>query len=474
MGDLEIRAREILRSIVPNSEPVDQGELLDFSTEYRAGIRERVKAGDGSVIGAIALVWSTLRLDRPRQAKEMLGGTDFSALIEEDSTLSCANKSVAYAVLAEVLLLGADIPAASRAARSALHYARGKGTAAEAHHARGLLAAALALNGEIFTANEYLDLAHAKSEDFSDDDFRRWPFLLAILAIRTRQDGPALGKELADSSARPSISITVRGFRVYEEVVGRMLRGDFAGARTLCEVYRSRLDYPDAPELFTHLLLGAESLSLLQISQPGKVISLLKGARSPADHFVCYELLTASAYICLNNSRRALESIAPCVVMESTHSVSTRASVLVRKAVAKELLGEHDSADMAFFRAFHLAHREGAVVPPVGLPIEPLMALAERMKQREPQLTAAIEASNFKDYPHLSAEQAWCQCGDLTSRELELAEQLASGKTFAAIAKERFLSTSTLKTQASSIYRKLGVTSREEAVSLMKRAGFFT
>ena len=52
----------------------------------------------------------------------------------------------------------------------------------------------------------------------------------------------------------------------------------------------------------------------------------------------------------------------------------------------------------------------------------------------------------------------------LTDAELSVLPLLATYLNIAEIAKRRFVSHTTVKTQTSSIYRKLGVTSRSEAV----------
>ncbi|MBU6264038.1 MAG: response regulator transcription factor [Actinomycetales bacterium] len=61
--------------------------------------------------------------------------------------------------------------------------------------------------------------------------------------------------------------------------------------------------------------------------------------------------------------------------------------------------------------------------------------------------------------------------GTLTSRELEIIAKLPSGLSGEELAKELFITESTLKTHLSSIYRKLQVRNRTGAVSEAKRRG---
>ena len=59
----------------------------------------------------------------------------------------------------------------------------------------------------------------------------------------------------------------------------------------------------------------------------------------------------------------------------------------------------------------------------------------------------------------------------LTPAELRLAPWLATQLPFAGVAEKLFLSIHTVKAQVTSIYRKLGVTSRTQAVEKLQEMG---
>jgi LuxR family maltose regulon positive regulatory protein len=61
--------------------------------------------------------------------------------------------------------------------------------------------------------------------------------------------------------------------------------------------------------------------------------------------------------------------------------------------------------------------------------------------------------------------------GPLSEREMTVMRYLASRLTYHEIAAEMFVSTNTLKTHVQRIYRKLGVSSRMDAVSEARRLG---
>ena len=59
----------------------------------------------------------------------------------------------------------------------------------------------------------------------------------------------------------------------------------------------------------------------------------------------------------------------------------------------------------------------------------------------------------------------------LTAAELRLLPMLSTHLSFPQIAEEMFLSPNTVKSQAMSIYRKLGATSRSQAVTRSRELG---
>jgi two-component system response regulator DesR len=63
---------------------------------------------------------------------------------------------------------------------------------------------------------------------------------------------------------------------------------------------------------------------------------------------------------------------------------------------------------------------------------------------------------------------------NLTEREREVVAHIAQGQTNAEIAKALYLSPHTVKEHTSSIYRKLGVRNRAEAVKAAQRLGLIT
>ncbi len=480
---LRDHADSILELVASPKSAVKREDLSEFISARRNSLKSRLQAEPVSSLELAAALWAALMLDRPEEAKKMADTLDFLEAIETDPLMTTVKKARASIAVAVTHLASADLPQAMKASRLALDYSAEKGAHQEEAVAHSVMAAILALCGHYRTAKEHLATAKEIDKQSSSDNLTReekqrfhahWPRLFAELLIGAKQGGLEFATELAEIPLKPSLNGLVSGYRMYQTVAGQMIRGEFLAACSNCELYRSRLDYVDSPPLFNHLMLGAEALCLLQTERPGKVLSLLKDAESPPCRFVPYDLLLANAHILLGNPQKALDILETDSDVTTPQCVSARASALLREAVAREMLGDHRGADLAFCGLFHLADTEQGAVPPIGLPLPILETLSGRLAGSSPGILENLTTGSFSQFEQRDAQSPPGNCASLTPRELNLAEHLAAGKTFNEIAKETRRSPNTLKSQSSSLYKKLGVQSREEAISVLQKAGFFT
>jgi len=96
----------------------------------------------------------------------------------------------------------------------------------------------------------------------------------------------------------------------------------------------------------------------------------------------------------------------------------------------------------------------------------------DELLRRRPGLgTLAGEAQALK--AQLTRQPTWNAPGAsaLTAAELRLLPMLPTHLSFPEIAQEMFLSRNTIKSEAMSIYRKLGVSSRSQAVTRSRELG---
>ena len=153
--------------------------------------------------------------------------------------------------------------------------------------------------------------------------------------------------------------------------------------------------------------------------------------------------------------------------------------VLMLQARAFEAHGDQPQALVALGRALALAEPEGYVRTFIdeGAPIARLLREAQS-RGIAPQYGAKLLAAlgervqdaggrmNAAPHPHhLSSSTLPAVVEPLTMRELELLRLLAAGMSNPEIAQQFVVSINTVKTQIQSIYGKLDVHSRDEAVA---------
>src|SRR5258708_23598450 len=99
--------------------------------------------------------------------------------------------------------------------------------------------------------------------------------------------------------------------------------------------------------------------------------------------------------------------------------------------------------------------------------------LLAAFEQEECKLTEGRDASPAPAYqtlPQLAHSAAPCTLSEpLSQQEQRVLRLLVAGQTYAEMAQALVVSPNTIKTQVSSIYRKLGVSRRAEAIAVTAR-----
>ena len=99
------------------------------------------------------------------------------------------------------------------------------------------------------------------------------------------------------------------------------------------------------------------------------------------------------------------------------------------------------------------------------------LAQAARYLHRTPDATVVIREWIERAWAEIDTARSVVGRWPLSPAELRLLHFLPTHLTFREIADDLFVSANTVKTQARSIYRKLGVSSRAEAVDCARGAG---
>ena len=85
-------------------------------------------------------------------------------------------------------------------------------------------------------------------------------------------------------------------------------------------------------------------------------------------------------------------------------------------------------------------------------------------------MLANRKLSEPADAPRLTREQACAVLGEeqgLTAREVEVMERFSQGNSLRKVAETMFISTSTAQSHVKSVYRKLGIHSKQELIDLV-------
>jgi len=216
----------------------------------------------------------------------------------------------------------------------------------------------------------------------------------------------------------------------------------------------------------TLAILDAE-IALSEGNQAGAKLALDRASGNRAD------LLLTSARIPLaeGDSRAALRNAEACLAGSATGAtMHDQVSALVLAAIAHRRLGQTDQATDQLGYALALAepHREYRPFLDGGSAARSALAVLIKPASQG-AATAARILQRFDIGPARPVEAP--AAVPLTGSELAVLRFLPTHMTNQEIAEALFLSINTVKTHLRSVYRKLGVTTRRQAISTAARLG---
>lgn len=137
----------------------------------------------------------------------------------------------------------------------------------------------------------------------------------------------------------------------------------------------------------------------------------------------------------------------------------------VLRAAAELALGRDEDATASLLRAVNQADKSGVIVPFHLLPPATLSELAAL----HPEAQRFVDRNEIRGTTYLAPYQT--VAGALSERELIVLRSLEPGATVEQIAKKLFVASNTVKAQLRSIYRKLNVSTRTEALLVAAELG---
>ena len=197
-------------------------------------------------------------------------------------------------------------------------------------------------------------------------------------------------------------------------------------------------------------------------------LGLLRTVEADPEHAVCPASWEARVLLETGDFRRAIELVEPCVRPGRPHAARTLAYALTVQAAALAGVRDLATADAAFQRALSLASVTGLRRHLVGLPAPLLSLLLTRAAAADlPASSHAVVLDIVAMLPAAAREPQPV----LSARERIVLEHLAAGEPLQRVAWLLSVSPNTVKAQARSIYRKLGVDSRDSAVQRGRSLG---
>lgn len=406
---------------------------------------------DGIMVGLMA---ARVSGDQARARAEVVRGTTMATLMSRGAPHELPTAVRRFFVQAGMVhLLDLDLAGAERAFRRGYGPDEQERPDVLRREAANKLALVSALGGDHRAVRAWIDRATAiESPEGWFAPMIETPRRLAEAVVALdRLDEDEVGRQVVELSDRGStdelwfIELFVRAAR-------SLLWGEEHSA--LHAIQLARVDRAH--------LLGEGSLA--QVLMVGAELDLLIGlghgtrADALASQFDVTHRVRVGRGRVLVLSGRPREALAVlAAVTQTPHEFDRlRAEALLLTALAHRQLGDSESVVTYLTRATHYPHYLAAFASaPRSLLVDHVAAV--------PALAPIVDALSSRiqrpPYPESLVVVA------LTQRERHLVELLPTGSTRDAIARELFVSTNTVKTHLQALYRKLGVTSREEAVA---------
>jgi LuxR family maltose regulon positive regulatory protein len=240
--------------------------------------------------------------------------------------------------------------------------------------------------------------------------------------------------------------------------------GDWSGM--LARLDRARQTHrhwltPDA--VARPLLASAEADLLMAAGRGNEALSVLESTQS--DHELVRVGRARLALLTGDTDTAAM--IGADGAWQRSASTRTRVEMLLIAAVAAERTAHSQQADRLLMQAMSAASHAGLRRPFQAVPRDELAAIAARL----PEITDVVKdvlRSSRQRYP------ARVRMVTLSERERLVLEQAADGLTIQQIAQALFVSANTVKSQLKSLYRKLDVSTRPDAVARALSWGILT
>ena len=234
-------------------------------------------------------------------------------------------------------------------------------------------------------------------------------------------------------------------------------RGPQAALLTLREGRAEKRFKAPIGNAMTMLLVALEAELLLSAGLGSEAVALLTPNRLRRSPRLA---VPKSRSLLLAGSWDQAAALADRHALSESQPWQNRVDLLLISASANLRAGDRDAAQQRFDQAFDIAERTATRTPFTSMPRADLLVLASS----RPALLELFTSRRAR-YPEPGRSVS------LSRREQLVLAELAIDATLPEIAAKLSVSTNTLKSQLRSVYRKLDVPGRQEAVQLARRKG---
>lgn len=428
----------------------------------------RLRASSGVILARLQIGAYAEALELAERIAELMPASAGAVL----SPLEC---SVMWSAVAEAFVTSGQAREGATFSYRAAHAAEAAESDTALFRAHSLVCVCSALFGDYVAAAEAATAAHAISQRSGwVPDVSSFPLILGEILIHSAELDPdrlsASASTLRTFGSNPRYAATAAAV----ESMVALVTGDTGAAVTIAtNVVASTRDERVLP-MVRGFATGILADALLTRGEPDRALTVLDQIPSPPGHSLCFDMQRASAYLMREDHAAVLRVTSGCVSLGMEHSLRTLTPILLRRALAHLALGDHRIADIEVEDALRMMAESGSATPLLTLSTTQLQTLLARFATRNEALEALVTSLShrLKKLPRLSGLRVRA-LPLLTPRETELAWQMREDLTLDQIARERFVSRNTVKSQVRSLYVKLGVTSRQGAVQLLERGGFY-
>ncbi|KTS07164.1 MULTISPECIES: response regulator transcription factor [Microbacterium] len=344
-------------------------------------------------------------------------------------------------------------------------------TPGQRYRALGTQTLNLGLNAEYLAAAEAADQARRlfREQQWNVEDVSHCLLLGEGFVAASRADSVRLF-EIADELDRtqpdnPYLNFSAGMTRVAARFIAGEITEGLAKSRELLHSSSRARSF----RIVRGLLLGLHSDMLTALGEFDEALAVLENAVSAPGHAVCFPMQRARVLLQMGREREVIDSTNVCVTLHDEHCLRTLTQILTLRAVAFLRLGGEKRAVHSMVAAVRLIERTGgSMMPFLMIPFSDTDRLLDLVAHHTPDLAPTVAATR-QILPRVAAPSTSADAlSALTATERELAHLLTSSLSLAEIARVRSVSMNTVKSQVRSIYGKLGVSSREEAVGILR------